>query len=299
MAYFSVLDLEPPDTSDSSRPGFIWDLNLNQIMDAIQLQSPQYDVSKLYYRFPVSKACAEYRREVYGDVKRADIYECLRIFSGEMREAAAAAGCRDAVKTGLQRKAWHISAVYRYCTAVSGLQAALSESGCRSAGLQGLADYLDRYTEREAFQKCREEAGEIRRLLEELHLILEIEDNKIVITRGRRTGAYARRLGYGEEAGGLKPFLGVPEMSPLEEAIFDTFRKKNPEIFARLEDFAERCPSCADETILRLEQEIQYYLAFYRFEQNMREQGFSFCTPGQSSGREMEGRDFTTWPLPV
>ncbi len=288
MAYFSVLNPVEPKTTDTSRPGFLWDLNLNQILDAVQLQSPRYEILKMYYRFPVEEACTQYRRDIYGDIKQPEIYECFTAFSREMQGAAAAAGSREAVKTNLQRSAWHVSAAYQYCTAVSGLQAALSESNCRSEGLRKLSEYLSTCTGQEGFQRCREEAASIQGLLEDFHLILEIEDNKVVITAGKRSGAYAKLLGYGGDTRGLTPFSGTPGMSPLEEAVFDTFRKKNPDIFDRVEDFAERYPSYGDDTILRLEQEIQYYLAFYRFELKMKEQGFSFCTPDKASGRDME-----------
>lgn len=77
-------------------------------------------------------------------------------------------------------------------------------------------------------------------------------------------------------------------MYPLEEAIFDTFRKKNPEIFDRIEAFAEKYPSYEEHVILRLEQEIQYYLAFWRFEEKMKEQGFDFCVPDNDRNREMK-----------
>ena len=101
--------------------------------------------------------------------------------------------------------------------------------------------------------------------MEDFHLILEIEDNRIVVTQGKRNCSYAKKLGYGEDVKKLTPFLQGPRMSPLEEAIFDTFRRKNPEFFDRVEDFSERFPSYEDSTILQLEQEIQYYLAFWRF----------------------------------
>ena len=288
MAYFSVLDLEKPEAESASRPGFFWDLNLNQIIDLIQLQSPQYDISKMYYRFPADEACVEYRKKIYKDIKQTDIYECLRIFSEGMRRAAVAGGNREAAKTRLQRGAWHVDAVRGYCAAVSGLQAALSGIQLRSEGLRSLSEYLNNYTDREDFQKCRGEAESIQRALEEFHLILEIEDNRIVITQGKRNGSYAKKLGYGENVKKLTPFPPMQGMIPLEEAIFDTFRKKNPELFDRVEDFAERFPSYEDNTILQLEQEVQYYLAFWRFEEKMKEQGFVFCAPDKDKSREME-----------
>lgn len=289
MAYFSILNLEPPDTDKITMPGFFRDLNLDQIIDGIRLQSPQYDISEMYYRFPVSAACAEYRGAVYQDVKRPEIYECFQVFSRKMRGAADAAASRDAAKTGLQRKAWHVSAAHRYCTAVNGLQTALAESDCRSEGLRRLSEYLRDYTEREDFQKCREDAEEIRRMLADFHLLLEIEGNRIVITQGRGNGAYGKSLGYPEGAIAPAPFSGFSGMSPLEEAVFNASRKRHPEIFDRVEDFAESYPSYEDHRLLQLEQEIQFYLAFYRFEQKMKEQGFAFCVPDRISGRDMEG----------
>lgn len=290
MTYFSILDPEEPGADDSSRPGFFWDLNLNQIIDSLQRQSPRYDIQKMYYRFPVSEACAEYRKQVYGEVRRPEIRECLETFSEAMRGAAAAEDCGEAARTRLQKRAWHVSAVHRYCTAVDDLRTALSAGRCQSEGLRRLSDYLAAYTVQADFQQRRDEAGAIQKLLSELHLILEIEDNRIVITEGRRNGAYGKRLGYGEEAGGLTPFLSTPGMSPLEEAIFEAFRKKRPEIFDRIEAFGDRYPSFADETILRIEQEMQYYLVYLRFEEKMQEQSFSFCVPEKGKERlEAEG----------
>lgn len=290
MAYFSILDLEQPESAGASGAGFFWDLNLNQIIDSIQMQSPQYDITKMFYRFPLDKACAEYRGEVYGEVKQAEIYECLKVFSDGMRKMAAAENCRKTVKTELQRKAWHVSAAYEYCTAVSSLQAVLSGKELQSAGLRRLSEYLDRSTGQEAFRKCREEAAAIQKMLQDLHLILEIEENRIVITPGNRNGngAYAKKLEYGEDERKLAPFFGGPGLSPLEEAILNTFRKRNPEIFDRVEAFAEKYPSFEDQVILRLEREIQYYLAFWRFEEKMKEQGFDFCAPDKDDSREME-----------
>lgn len=206
-----------------------------------------------------------------------------------MRAAADAAGSRDAVKTALQRKAWHVSAADRYCTAVSGLQAALAQGHYRSEGLRKLSEHLGEYTGREEFQKCREDAGVIRQMLADFHLLLEIEGNRIVITQGKGSGAYGRLLGYGEETKMPAPFSSLPGMSPLEEAVFSVWRKRNPELFDRVEDFAERYPSYAEDWILQLEREVQFYLAFFRFEERMKEQGFAFCVPDQTSGRDMEG----------
>lgn len=288
MAYLSILDLDEPENTNVSRPGFFGDLNLNQIADMIQMQSPRYDILKMYYRFPLDEACAEYRRRIYEDIKRAEIYESLQAFSEEMRKAAAAADCREAVRAGLQKQAWHVSAVYRYCAAVSGLREALAGKKLRSEGLRRLSEYLEEYTGRETFQKCREEAEVIHRMREELHLTLEIEDNRIVITRGKGKGAYGEAFGYGRGTGKLPPFSGGPEMSSLEEAVFDAFRRKNPELFDRIEDFGERCSVYEEPVVLRLEQEIQYYLAFRRFEEMMTDRGFSFCTPERARGRSME-----------
>lgn len=292
MAFFSILDLEQPESTNASRAGFFWDLNLNQIIDSIQLQSPQYDISKMYYRLPKDEACVKYRGKIYADIKQPEIYEGFRVFSERMRRVAAAESCRETAKTELQRKAWHASAAHGYCTAVSGLQAALSGRDLRSEGLRRLAEYLDGSTGQESFQNCRQEAAAVQRMLEDLHLILEIEENRIVITgrkgNGSGSGAYVKKLGYGEEERKLVPFFGGPGMSPLEEAIFETFRKKNPEIFDRVEAFAEKYPSFEDQVILRLEQEVQYYLAFWRFEEKMKEQGFDFCAPDRCGSREME-----------
>ncbi len=290
MSYFSILDLEPPEEKFTYMPGYFWDLNLDQLLKLIQGQAPGYELGQYYYRLPAARACEDYRRQIYTDVKRPEVFACLERFSELMRRSGEFLRNWGTVEIPLQKDAWYAAAVYCYCRAVTGLQEDLRQTQIRSSGLQGLFEYLETLTAGEPFQSLKEESFRIGAGMEAFRLVLVIENNCVTLTPGTVEGSYEAFLGksLGESCSGKGPFADDLGMSVLEEELFGIYRKKYPELFDSIQEFARKFPTYADETVRQFEKEIQYYLAFYRFEKRMQERGFAFCVPDRRMDREME-----------
>ncbi len=288
MEYISVLDLEQLQEEALYMPGFFTDLNLDQLMKLIQDQSSFYEIKNMFYRFPKDGVCEDYRRQIYEDVKTQPVYDCLEQFTAVMRQAWKSNGNQSSVETQLQKNAWYAAGVYSYCRAVTDLQQALAGLDVRSEGLQKFSAYLNSYVNQQDFLRQKEEAFRIRQAMDDLHLILVIENNKITVTSGTLEGAYETYLG--EPSRYNSPFIASMRMSDLEEELFGIFQKKHPELFDQIRKFARDFPSYGDETIYRFEKEIQYYLAFCRFQRKMEDQGFAFCVPERDEGKDMEAK---------
>ena len=286
MEYFSILDLKKTEEEILYMPGFFLDLNLDQLLKLIQEQAPAYDIGPYYYRLPENGECEAYRRQVYDDVKNQLVYECLEQFSAMMRQAGEFEGNQFSLENQLQKNAWYAAGVYSYCKAVSDLQEKLESLDIRSLGLRRFSDYLKTYVNQEGFRRRKEEAFRIRKAIDDFSLVLVIENNKLTVTPGTVDGAYETFLG--ESCKYNSPFLLSMRMSELEEEIFRIYRKKYPELFDEIRRFVRDFPNFEDETIKRFEKEIQYYLAFYRFEEKMKTQGFVFCVPDRNEEKFME-----------
>ncbi len=76
MKFTSILDLRRNPDADAPRAVFFQDLNLNRVIERI-CQEWEEDVSSLYYYFPADKACEDYRRAVFADVKQDGVYDVL------------------------------------------------------------------------------------------------------------------------------------------------------------------------------------------------------------------------------
>lgn len=78
MGFTSILDKEESTYVNRRRPEYLLDLNLNQIIDAIQFRWIE-DIRGYYRYFPENEACEAYRSGVYGDIKKEDMQ---RAFAG-------------------------------------------------------------------------------------------------------------------------------------------------------------------------------------------------------------------------
>ena len=294
MAFVSLLWREVQSGAEpegkAPMPDFFLDLNIDQLFKLIKDQAPGYDLSQMYYRFPQDEEETRYRREVYRDVKTPQIYECLEAFSKQMRTVAKALENRTAIEDQLQINAWHSTAAALYCRAVHLLWEQISQLPVQSQGLKQLTEDLCAYVQRKDFLELKKAACHIREQMENIRLILRIENNKITVTHGSLEGAYETFLG-GEGGEQASPFAADMRMSPLEEEIFAVYRKKYPQLFRDIQQFSESFPAFGEEDIFRLEKELQYYLAFYRFQQKMESWNCCFTEPETDEGKEMEARD--------
>lgn len=298
MGFESILYLKRPDEDDLPRvaPAFFWDLNLDQIVSEVQKQAGTYAVERLYYAFPQSVAEERYRRDIFQDMKKPTVNAAFVLFSDGMRSYAKAKANVRELENPIQRMAWHAAAANAYCGAITGLCKTLTaletEGELCAQGLLSLAAWLRGMCEAEEYQKLAEEAGEVAALLQGLHFVIEIENNKVVIREGTVSGTYQQLLqGLAPTEGGcVSPFAPVLLMAPLEAELFRAFESKHPEVFRKIEAFADRFPSFGEERVFALEQEVQYYLAFARFEQEMQERGCSFCVPRTDESQNMQAQ---------
>ncbi len=294
MEFISILEPEGQDEELAAArrhmPDFFLDLNIDQIFKMIQDQAPGYDISQLYYRFPESKEEEIYRREIYRDIKKPEVFDCLDAFGQRMRRMAKALANRPQVESSLQKSAWHASAAYEYCKAVEDLRRGLAGLDLQSRGLKLLRDYLNQYIKQPDYGKLKDEAFHLQSEIEKFHLIIQIENNKVTVTQGTLPGEYDRFLGS-EEMAHPSPFASTLKMSPLEETVFSAFRKKYPKVLDEIEKFIKNYPDFGEARIFRLEKELQYYLAFYRFRNRMEDWGILLTEPETDESREMEAED--------
>ncbi len=290
MAAFSILDLKLEEEEGTERkfpmPDFFLDLNIDQLMKLIRDQAPGYDLSQMFYRFPADKETERYRRDIYREVKGPRVFACLDEFCAGMRRFKKALANREQVESRLQKSAWHQTAAMEYCMAVDGLLKSLGDLPIQADGLLRLRNYLEAYVSGERYRTFQVAVSHLGQQLESFSLVLEIQNNRITVTKGTVEGAYDRFLGK-DRTGRTAPFASAYRMSELEEELFSIYRKKYPDLFQEIETFAQQYPDPGEETILALEQELQYYLAFCRFQQQLEEWDIHLSEPEWAEDKEM------------
>lgn len=270
------------------------DLNIDQIIRAIQEGDSFYQVEAMYRRFPKTKREEQYRRDIFQALKGDSSWEVMNRFSEDMKQAHQAAEKEAEVGNEVQKRAWHLNGAFHYCRAVESLWELVSaEAAARAEGLKKFGQYLEEYKKGETYTAMCGRVDELADVFYRSPIVLSVQNNKMYVDWDTTKKRYDRRLQsyFTEEKRQCRsPFLGTPQMSELELEIISILEKKNPEAFQKLESFYQDYPEFLDETIVRFEKELQYYRLFLKFMRSMEKQGLSFATPLEREETAMSAR---------
>ena len=280
MSFESILDLKLSSYKELPRPTFFLDLNLKQILDKIN-QFWTEDVTPLFY-FPADKECEDYRRDVFGDMKKPEVFALFTEFNSRMKEREKALQQKNLVRVESQKATWHLREVDMYCKTFVALCEDLEKAPIESAGLMALKDELKEYLASDEFVAMRQAVDKLIEELFSFRVVLTYENNQIVVSEGEQPRTYDDFLkkGFPENKAELRsPFASTAELTNLELEVMKVMSKKHPEFFKGVVTFYQKYQTYAKEKLVRVNKEVGYYLSFVQFEKKMQENGFLFATP--------------------
>lgn len=295
MDFVSILDAREVDENEKlKRPAFYEDLNINQLIDVVSKRNQFYDIKDYFYYFPENEVCEEYRRDVYQDIKKKDLNKALELFCEKMFETRKKLSNKTKVNLQIQQKAWHVAAAKDYSEALIILQQALEKEEKLSLGMGKLLLYIKSKTEQSSFQKMKEKALEINNTIKEMNFIVTIENERINVVSAKENKNYEEFLGEFSEGSvqQLKnPFGEGLSASMLEKAMLEVLEKTTPDFFEKLSKFNDEFSDFLDKIIVRLEKELQFYMTFYNFQQEMQENGCKFTKVKKSENGKFVAKE--------
>ena len=288
---FSLLNKTDPvrkETESNSRVFFL-DLNLDQILDKVTADWGE-DTRAIYDDFPENSETEDYRREIYRDIKKPEVYSAMTEYYGKIKERKLFAKRREKAYETLQTQAWYLRETCSYIDTMEALKESLEKSPLSSEGMKGFLTFISECVSEDDYKTLKEEAIALRSELAAFRVLITYEKEKITITDGKGSGAFEEFLEGcfpGHERVFTNPFLESEVFSNLEEEIVKLYRKKHKDFFRRLERFCKNHPGYMHDGIEKLEEEMVYYLAYAKFQKKMEERGFCFCTPEHSADKLM------------
>lgn len=284
--FHSILDAHNVAAEEKiKRPVFYQDLNLDQLIDVIARSNNTYEIKDYFYYFPANEVCERYRREVYQDVKKPCLNVALNTFCEGMYKVRHKMENINKVNLVIQQKAWHISGAAEYANALVLFEKSLSEVKDLSLGFGKLQLYLKEVVEADSFKNMLEEANSLKEEIGKLHFVVTLENERINVVKSDGAGEYENKLrafGGNEERMLRNPFGDGYDASMLEKAMLEVLGKTSPKLYKAMFKFEEKYPDFIDNTFLKLEQELQFYLSFYKFTKQMEENGCLFSMPVES-----------------
>lgn len=291
---FSILDLYVRDYDPEVSLSFYQDLNLLRIIEKLTSKWGK-DIRKYFRYLPGTAEETAYRRAIYGDIKKSDVFDALTAFIDKLSDVEMLRREKEKVMTVRQRAVWQIREAECYFNAYEELAKALAEADLSSDGFREFLKILEDILGSDDYKKLKEETTLLLKEIKELRFIITYEKDRVSVALGELPGegAYSEML---EKDGGRKinrlknPFIADASLTEFENACLDIVAKKKPAFFKSLESVAGRYENSDMPVLKRFEQEVLFYLSFRSLQTEMEAKGFCFATPEAYEDGKMEAK---------
>ncbi len=292
MAYQSILFRPGAEVElgQSQTPGCLEDLNLDQVIDAVIVRKKAYQIKQVFYHPLTDKESIQYRQEVFLDLENKALMTILDAFAERMVDARHYKRLSEDLFYDQQKQGWFYEAVSTYWDAVSDLASDLSKITLRSRGLLNFRRYILNLVQTTKYKALKSEVRSLRQKLQGIHYNIIIKDNWVRVRKYDAELDYTkmvekvfRKFKQREGKNYRFDLFKATGMNPVEAQILDCVVKLYPEVFDELNQFCKKYNDYEDMTICKFDTEIQFYLAYTEFMNNIKEAGLPFCYPQLNS----------------
>jgi DNA mismatch repair protein MutS len=192
-----------------------------------------------------------------------------------------------------------LEAVAIYCDAVEELRRALESLPVRSQGLQGIAAYLNEYVADAAFCSLATDARKLNAELSAVKYCVLIRSGAVTVRHYEGEQDYSstveatfQKFRQGSVGHRRLDIHGWSGVNHIEAQIQERVALLFPSLFAAVAAFFSEHQGFVDQTIARFDREVQFYLAFLKYIEELRCAGLRFCYPELSrSSKEISAEE--------
>jgi DNA mismatch repair protein MutS len=274
-------------------PDFFRDLCLDQVVAAVTADKEEYNLVPFMLE-PLHDADAvAFRHEVMHDIEHSDVFELITSFALGMREVRRALGETQKRYYERQKERWFVDAVELYGDAVCRLSADLSTANMSSRGLLAFRAYIARYAASEPFVSLLAEAKRLTKELSAIRYNIFVKGLRVAVRRYAHEADYSAeveaafaRFRQGEATEYDFRFSDWPEMNHIEAQILEGVAHLHRETFTSLTNYWSVHSDFLDDTVVRFDREIQFYIAYLEHIAPLKAAGLAFCYPEISQCRD-------------
>lgn len=289
MTFNSILFENPQGgikTEPLAAPDFFGDLNLDQVIDAITAGRQEYNLKPFFYTSLQDVETIEYRHEIMRELENSTLLENIKAFAQQMMVMRRYLTMIEKLYYHYHKEGWFLEAVEIYCQAVRRLAQDLSSADLKSRGLIAFREYLTNYANSGGFRTLLSETERLKADLSSVKYGVIIKDSKVQVRKYESEPDYSievERTFEKFKQGAVKDYR-IKEtveagMNHVEAQILDFVAKLYPDIFLNLDNYYEKNRSFVEETIAVFDREIQFYIAYLEYIEQIKQAGLKFCYP--------------------
>lgn len=300
QAFVSILQPGAEETAwPTQAPDCFRDLGLDRVVEAIVADYPDDDLAPFFHAPLQDLHAIVYRQEVMRDLDALPLRQALVDFRQRMRSMRGRLARIAKFDCKPERERWFLDAVLDYCGAVERLVQALDHGHPASRGLRALNSFLAGYIASPAFVCVATEAHELVVELSNIRYSLHIRDGRVTVRPYGGESDYSRAVeaAFGwfhrdDSKNYRADFRHRAGLNHVEAQILERVALLNPQPFGALEAFCAKHAQFQHATLVRLDREAPFYLAYLAYIDRHRQHGLDFCYPLLSAtSKELDVRD--------
>lgn len=286
-------------------PEFFRDLNLDKVVNVLAASPARTDLAPYFYTPLKNLSDVTYRQSVMRDLENRHLRAAVAPFSDRLWDSEQHLAQLERLNNKYEKAIRFLSAVDLYSQAVSEFSGVLSQTELASDGLFAIRDYLDAYTKADAFTRLKADAERVASNLSAITYNLVIDDSAITVSKYEGEADYTpiieqtfEKFRRGATRDHLATLPRWDHVTHIQEQVLNRLALLYPEAFGALEAFHLEQQAFRDETILRFNQEIRFYVSYLDYIEPLKKAGVLFCYPEVSeSSKQVRAREAFDLPL--
>lgn len=274
---------------EAAEPDFFHDLNLDQVVAAIDKTWPAENLRPFFYLAARDVETVIWRQDVLRDLGQPPLQQALITFVERLRDMRARLGRIEKLYYLIEEQRARLGAADVYCTAVQALTDDLVRLQPASLGLRRLHDWLSDYTASVGFGKLRADSKNALVALDGIRYDLLVRTGSVTVrpyaneadasVAVEATFAKFRPDNSGDTQPRPRGRIGFNGLNHIEAQVLDKVVMLHPEPFTMLAAFCDEHDEFVDATLDRFTREVCFYLAWLAYTAPLQAARLKFCFP--------------------
>jgi DNA mismatch repair protein MutS len=271
MSFQSILfPSAPPLAAEQKQvapPGFVRDLNLDQVIDAITTGKEEYNLQPVFYAPLQDIDIVTFRQQVMQDLDGTPLFDNVRAFAEKMRTMRQQMAQGSSLRNQLQKERLFLNAVCSYCDAVLNLNRDLAATPLNSQGLLSFREYLNAYAASERFSVLAAQANSLIADLRAIRYSVLIDGLNVQVRLYDDEPDYSREVEATFEKFKQDTvtertfrFYESPDVNHVEAEILARVAQLYESVFSAVAKFYTAHQGYLDQTIVNFDRDIQFYV---------------------------------------
>lgn len=264
------------------------DLHLDEVITAM---APG-DFQRGVWRRPVTEvAVIEYRQDVVDDLRNPAIRRAAESFEAAMASSRNSIAAKRGAHYVIPAELNLLEAIRRFCGAIVGFAAALSDADPTSDGLRGVRAYLREYRDSADFRTLTDGSAALLADLRTPAVELGMQSGTVWVDvdSGRAGWAgeiaeFFSRFESGDGATTAAPARPRRYLNHVEAQAVGLVAELRHEVFSRTHRFVTAHEDFLPASLERLGEELRFFLGFWKVADQLSAQGVEWCRPRVLAG---------------